>query len=161
MENSKVINLCSFNEIWDEDGDALFESNLANVFEFFQKEKLFKNFKQKYIFLVSKIFYGREVYRYSKKRKGTILKLLNYWEITFKEEFSEASLSRFHEKINFRMELYEKEAERKAAWGMYGATIRAQNERREYQQAYKSSIDQREKELKRLNNRPNSLIIGG
>ena len=63
--------------------------------------------------------------------------------------------------FDLKWESYRKEAERKSAWGMYSATIRAQNERKEYAEAHKLPPEQREKEIKRLNNRPNGLIIGG
>ena len=161
METTEIIDLYSFNELWDEDGDAVFESNLFNVFMFFLKEKLIDNKKQQYCFYVSKISYKGKISRYLKERNGTIKKFLNYWLITFKEPFSKESFEKFQEKRNFEMEMFEKEAERKAAWGMYGSIIRAQNERKEYQEAYSLSPDKREKELNRLKGRSNSLIIGG
>lgn len=160
MKNPEI-NLCSLGEIWDEDGDALFESNLAEIFDFLLEKNLLKNKEQEYVFFVSKISYVGGIHRYEKKRKGTILKFLNYWEITFKEPFSESSLENFQQKRDFQMEAFEKEAERNSAWSIYGAVIRAQNERKEYQQANKLPDGIKQQEIKKLNERSNFLIIGG
>lgn len=65
------------------------------------------------------------------------------------------------EDFDLKWELYRKEAERRSAWGFYSAVIRAQNEEKEYEEACKLLPDKKEKELKRLKNRFNHLIIGG
>lgn len=161
MEKGTGIDLCSFGELWDEDGDAIFESNLANAFEFLKKGKLLDDKKQKYIFWVSKISYKGGINRYIVEREGTILKLLNCWRITFKNQFSVESLKEFHEKENFKMEVLERRGQGKVAWGLYSSCVRMENERREYKNAYKLPPGQKEKEIQRLKNRPNLVVIGG
>ena len=156
----EYIDLCHFGELWDMDGDATFESNLAEAFEFLTKKKLLEDKKKKYLFLVSKISYKGEIHRYREEAQGTIRKLLNYWRITFGKSFSKNSLKDFSEKKNFEIEMLEKEGERRGAWGAYGAIVRAQNEVKEYAAAERLPSGKKEKELERLKNRTNFLVIG-
>jgi hypothetical protein len=157
----EVINLSEFEELLDEDGFQLFEENLASVFEYLRDKELLHDKKQRYIFLVSKVSGGDDPFRYLKEREGTIRKLLNYWKGTFREKFSEGKLDEIINGRKFKMEMYEKDAERKSAWGLYGSTMRLQREIADYQKAEKLPPVEKEREMRRLRSRTNNLIIGG
>ncbi|MDQ5930173.1 MAG: hypothetical protein QG594_1960 [Bacteroidota bacterium] len=156
-----IIDLTSFKELYDEDGDLLFEDNLTDLFEYLQENNLLKDKKQKYIFWVSKVLGGQDdPYRDARERTGTIRKLSNYWKNTFGKPFSSEFLVKLYEKRESRIEDFVQQGRKEHAWGVYSAHVRHQNEIREYQKADKLPEKEKEKEISRLKNRPNHLVIG-
>ncbi len=162
MKKNKIKDLSEFGDLWDQSGDIPFGENLKRAFCEIENCNLLDNKKNKYTFLVSKAFFpkGRNPYRDSLVKTGTIRTLLNLWQKTFGEKFSKEDLIDFRDQESFRWENYEKEAQRKSAWCGYGAHVRAQNENREYREAEKLPEKEREKKLKELKGRTNHLIIG-
>jgi hypothetical protein len=154
-------NITRFEELYDEDRYMDFSKNLINVFEYLKESNLLQDKKQKYLFWVSKV-YGTEhnPYRDAKERVRTIRVLLKYWKWTFGKPFSLKVLEEVKESRGFDAEAFEAQARKNSAWGAYGAYVRQQNEIREYKEAEKLPEKEREKELNRLKNRPNQLVIG-
>jgi hypothetical protein len=122
---------------------------------------MFENKKQKYNFFVSKVFGSQNnPFRGSNKRTGTIRKLLNIWQKTFSKPFTFNSILEKEEEVGFDVEAWEAQARKDSAWGAYSAHIRHQDEIEEYRAAEKLPESERKKEIERLNNRTNHLVIG-
>lgn len=159
--NAKPKDITSYGEIWDEDGEWTFEDNLINLFKYLNRNGHVENKNRKYIFYVSKIYgtFGNP-YRGVKERTATIRKLLKCWRGTFGEPFSPESLKRVGTKNKFDINLWEVQARKEHAWGSYSAHVRRENERKEYEDANKLPDGEKQKEVHRLKNRANLLVIG-
>lgn len=161
MNNKELIDLTNFKELWDEDGDMDLSKNLIQVFVYLKENKLLQNKKQKYLFLVSKILWSKDTpYRDVRERVGTIRKLKNNWCNNFGKEFTVEQLEELVEINKFDAEDWEVQARKSSTWGAYGAHVRYENERKEYRAVEKLPLEERKKEIERLNSRPNHLVIG-
>ena len=163
MNKMETIDLSQFNELWDDSGGegyATFDLNLRKVFDFLIENDLLKDRKQKYSYLVSKLSYRGGIHRDILERKGTIRKLLHYWSVTFGSPFSKNSLIEIQKKKDFEMEVMEKEARGRAAWGMYGACVRENLQNEQYQKESTLSSNQRNGKSEKSKPHPNLLIIG-
>ncbi len=168
----KPIDLRRFKELWDTCGDLPLEAHLLNVGEYLVNER-YKNGKffrsQKAIILVSKVANeNSEPRRYGSRKIVTIGAILDEWEYTFDSILSKESVAEERERENIRLAALERQAEGRAAWGMYSAITRFQNqakEEHEFNQSIKG-LDYNDQEKKKRereqkqNGRSNNLVIG-